>query len=68
MRALAAHALRIVVKAGCPDHLQDSLDTEIAQLSSLDTASTHGALLALTELASLLSLDDKRRQSVSAAR
>ncbi|TXT16051.1 hypothetical protein VHUM_00554 [Vanrija humicola] len=53
MRNLGAVALKAILALSSPDEVSDSITRELAQVPSLDSCSAHGALAALTQIASL---------------
>ncbi|KAL1413220.1 hypothetical protein Q8F55_000973 [Vanrija albida] len=53
MRTAGAAALKAILALSSPDELSDSITRELAQVPSLDSCSAHGALAAMTQIASL---------------
>ncbi|WWD22528.1 hypothetical protein CI109_107021 [Kwoniella shandongensis] len=67
MRIQGAAALKSVLELGDKSDVEGSLRREVEELPSLDAVNVHGALLALTQLASLFSVaDDRRHQIINA--
>ncbi|KAK8845579.1 hypothetical protein IAR55_006295 [Kwoniella newhampshirensis] len=61
MRIQGAAALKSLLESGSEEDLDRSLYREVNELPSLDAINVHGALLALTQIARLLTESDKRR-------
>ncbi|WVF65933.1 hypothetical protein IAT40_000671 [Kwoniella sp. CBS 6097] len=64
MRVQGANTLRDLLKLAEVADMQESIEREIKELPSLDASNVHGALVALTQISSLFSESDERRQQL----
>ncbi|WVQ80901.1 hypothetical protein IAT38_003008 [Cryptococcus sp. DSM 104549] len=67
MRSQAGAALRSLLDLGEEADVDDSMGREIQELPSLDAANVHGALVALTHIASRFEDSDPRNEKIFAA-
>ncbi|ORY25084.1 armadillo-type protein [Naematelia encephala] len=67
MRTLGATTLRSLLELSELADLEESINREINELSSLDSTSVHGALVSLGQVAGLLKDDDDRRMKIMLA-